>query len=149
MSRKGYISVNDAAKLLGISRQSVHNRRKAGRYRAEEILTGKQKHYELLEEDVLKDVEEPSSEYQLDTKSESLDSPEVADLSRYLWGTLELVEKQLTGRDQIIATLTQQLETKDQTITRLQEAVTKLAESQAQAQAQAREHGSWWQRLWR
>lgn len=144
MSREGYISVSDAAKLLDISRQSVHNRLHAGKYRAEKVLDGKQERYELLREDVERDAQESSSGHQLDVKPEALDSPHVADLSRYLWGTLEIIEKQLSGKDQIIAALEKDSERKDQTIERLQEAIVKLAEKQQESQ-----RPTWWERLWR
>lgn len=142
MTREGYISVGEAATLLGVSRQTVHNRLKAGKYRYESVLEGKQERYDVLEEDVRADIKEPSSGHQLAVKPERLDSPHVADLSRYLWGTLEIIEKQLQGKDQIIATLEKESERKDKTIERLQEAIVKLAEKQHENQR------SWWQRWW-
>lgn len=142
MVREGYISVTDAAKILGISRQTIHNRLKADRYRYQSVVTGKQERYEILEEDILAEVGEQGNGYQVDINYEQLDSPQVADLSRYLWTTLELVEKQITGRDQIISTLTAQLDRKDRTIERLQDAIVKLAERRNEKQP------SWWQRLW-
>lgn len=58
MARDGYLSVGDAAKLLGLTRQGVHARINAGRYRKEEVLEegSKQKRYEIPVEDIRQDL---------------------------------------------------------------------------------------------
>lgn len=56
MPRDGYLGVGDAAKLLGVSRQTVHNRIQAGRYRGDKVLDGKQERFEIPVEDVRQDL---------------------------------------------------------------------------------------------
>lgn len=126
MARDGYLTVGDAAKLLGITRQGVHARMKAGRYRREEILEegAKQKRYEIPIEDIRQDL---PGEEEAQTIGEELEQ-RLTTLPPRRRGDLELITAGAEAikeiRDQLQATwringdvvrlLERQLEIKDQ-----------------------------------
>jgi predicted RNase H-like nuclease (RuvC/YqgF family) len=121
MTREGYLTVGEAATLLGISRQAVHDRIRTGKYpRAEKVVDGKQERYEIPRDDVLAEVAELSSGHQVLQVRSELDTSKTADLSRYLWATLEMIETQNTGKDQIIAMLEKQLDAAESRTRRLE-----------------------------
>lgn len=142
------VSVSEAAKILGVSRQAIHNRIKSGKYPAQKVIDGVQEYYEIprgvVENELsIRDVKPSSIRKGLGVEPVSapgeLMSRLVSQLEATTVGALqaELIKKdeQLQRRDEEIAR-------KDLALQRLQEGLIQLAEKSA-------ERRSWFRRFFR
>jgi hypothetical protein len=121
MARDGYLCVGDASRLLGVSRQSVHDRIKSGRYRATLTEEGNRKYYEIPIEDIRQDLksedfqERPFTGHPLpvDLLRRESDQQLISQL-RAMWHShgdlVRLLEKQLEVKDRRIARLEERVD---------------------------------------
>jgi hypothetical protein len=125
MARDGYLCVGDSAKLLGVSRQTIHDRIKSGRYRAEKIPKGKRAYYEVPIEDFRQDIEVNRSEA---NKDEEVSGTRGRDEMRYMADQqiLEHLKTMWQSHGDLVRLMEKQLEVKEERIKYLEQYVETL-----------------------
>lgn len=131
MAREGFATVSEAAKLVGLSRVTIHNRIKSGHYNAERIRQGKREWYEIPLSELHKDLDDPIHQ---DDATDAAGEPTAT-----FTGFVNLMAGVKEQNSDIVRILEEQLRVKD----------TQIADAEARARRleERLEARSWWRRL--
>jgi hypothetical protein len=121
MARDGCLCVGDSAKLLGVSRQTIHDRIKSGRYRAEKIPRGKRAYYEIPIEDLRQDIEASKAEAKEDEAPSTRGGGEMRRMADQQ--ILEHLKTMWQSHGDLVRLMEKQLEVKEERIKRLEDRV--------------------------